>query len=66
LPGIQFRPGLNHPNRTLEFPRGYHIEIGGGYGLPGVGAYHGAARANGYGAGIGFAGSGETIPNIHS
>ncbi len=62
----------------LDFPRGYHIEIGGGYGLPGVGSYHGAARANGYGAGmkqkirdsygtsIGFAGRGEMIPNIHS
>ena len=62
----------------LDFPRGYHIEIGGGYGLPGVGSYHGAARANGYGAGmkqkirdsygcsVGFAGRGEMIPNIHS
>lgn len=62
----------------LDFPRGYHIEIGGGYGMPGVGSYHGAARRYGYGAdmkkkirdsygcSIGFAGRGEMIPNIHS
>ncbi len=65
-------------HNKLDFPRGYHIEIGGGYGMPGVGSYHGAARANGYGAkmkqkirdnygaSIGFAGRGEMIPNIHS
>jgi len=62
----------------LDFPRGYHIEIGGGYGQPGVGSYHGAARRYGYGAGmkqkiregygasVGFAGRGEMIPNLHS
>ena len=62
----------------LDFPRGYHIEIGGGYGMPGVGSYHSAARRHGYGAGmkknirdgygssVGFAGRGEMIPNIHS
>jgi len=64
-------------HNTLDFPRGYHIEIGGGYGMPGVGSYHGAARGtygagmkqkirDGYGASIGFAGRGEMIPNIHS
>ena len=62
----------------LDFPRGYHIEIGGGYGMPGVGSYHGQARRYGYGAdmkkkirdgygcSVGFAGRGEMIPNIHS
>lgn len=62
----------------LDFPRGYHIEIGGGYGLPGPGTFHGAARRYGYGAGmkkeirksygtgVGFAGRGEMIPNEHS
>ncbi|MEZ5400128.1 MAG: GMC family oxidoreductase [Bryobacteraceae bacterium] len=62
----------------LDFPRGYHIEIGGGYGMPGVGSMHGSARRYGYGAdmkkkirdsygcGVGFAGRGEMIPNIHS
>ena len=65
-------------HNTLDFPRGYHIEIGGGYGMPGVGSYHGAARRygygaemkknirDGYGASIGFAGRGEMIPNEHS
>jgi choline dehydrogenase-like flavoprotein len=65
-------------HEKLDFPRGYHIEIGGGYGMPQVGSYHGAARRYGYGAGmkasirkgygcgVGFAGRGEMIPNIHS
>lgn len=65
-------------HNTLDFPRGYHIEIGGGYSMPGIGSYHGAARRLGYGAemkkqirqsygaSIGFAGRGEMIPNIHS
>ncbi len=65
-------------HEKLDFPRGYHIEIGGGYGLPGVGSYHGQARRfgygaemkkeirKGYGAGVGFAGRGEMIPNEHS
>lgn len=62
----------------LDFPRGYHIEIGGGYGMPSVGAFHGAAREFGYGAEmkkkireqygcrVGFAGRGEMIPNQNS
>ncbi|MFN7938825.1 MAG: GMC family oxidoreductase [Bryobacteraceae bacterium] len=62
----------------LDFPRGYHIEIGGGYGMPGVGSYHGAARTYGYGkkmkeeirreygCRVGFAGRGEMIPNQNS
>lgn len=62
----------------LDFPRGYHIEIGGGYGMPGVGSFHGAARRYGYGAQmkqkireeygctVAFAGRGEMIPNLHS
>jgi len=66
----------NH--NKLDFPRGYHIEIGGGYGMPQVGSFHGAARRYGYGkemkrkiresygCGVGFAGRGEMIPNIHS
>ncbi len=65
-------------HHTLDFPRGYHIEIGGGYGMPGVGSYHGAARRygygadmkkqirDGYGAAIAFAGRGEMIPNDYS
>ena len=59
----------------LDFPRGYHVEIGGGYNMPQVGAFHGAARRHGYGkklkrqvrkeygAFVRFAGRGEMIPN---
>jgi len=60
------------------FPRGYHIEIGGGYGMPGIGSFHRQARKFGYGKSlkegvrreygttVGFAGRGEMIPNNHS
>ncbi len=62
-------------HQKLGFPRGYHIEFGGGFGMPGPGSYHGLARKYGYGAkvkqmareeygaGVGFAGRGEMIPN---
>ena len=63
---------------ALGFPRGYHIEIGGGYGMPGVGSFVGSARRAGYGTAIkeqarrdygtrvSFAGRGEMIPNERS
>ena len=59
----------------LGFPRGYHVEIGGGFRMPGVGSFHGAARDMGYGkklkqrileeygAAVSFSGRGEMIPN---
>ena len=59
----------------LGFPRGYHIEIGGGYFMPQVGSFHQAARKYGYGkrlkeqirldygTQVSFAGRGEMIPN---
>jgi choline dehydrogenase-like flavoprotein len=63
-------------DRKNDFPRGYHIEIGGGRDMPHVGMFHGVATEfEGYGAdlkrtcrkrygtGIGFAGRGEMIPN---
>ena len=62
----------------LGFPRGYHIEFGGGFRMPGVGSFHGAGRHYGYGkkmkqrireqygSGIGFAGRGEMMPNKNS
>ena len=65
-------------HNKLDFPRGYHVEIGGGYGMPGIGSFQGAARRYGYGAemkkqarfaygcNVGFAGRGEMIPNSHS
>ena len=62
-------------HEKLGFPRGYHIEFGGGFRLPGPGSYHRAARELGYGAkmkkkireeygaAVSFAGRGEMIPN---
>ena len=62
-----------------DFLRGYHIEFGGGRGMPGPGSFHGVCnRVEGYGAElkknvrrdygtyIGFAGRGEMIPNPNS
>ena len=63
---------------ALGFPRGYHVEIGGGYGMPGIGSFAGSARRAGYGTAIkeqarrdygtrvSFAGRGEMIPNERS
>ena len=31
-------------NRKLDFPRGYHIELGGGRGMPGYGFMGGIHR----------------------
>jgi choline dehydrogenase-like flavoprotein len=68
-------------NKTLDFPRGYHIEVGGGLHLPGYGfmndVIHHASRAGYgkalkddyrrlYGAAIHFSGRGEMIPNADS
>jgi len=65
-------------NRRLDFPRGYHIEIWGGHGMPGagfMGGIHNYPVAGGYGADlkaayrryygttIGFSGRGEQIPS---
>lgn len=65
--------------RKNEFLRGYHIELGGGRGMPGVGefgplceAYEGYGSElkkkcrEMYGTFIGFAGRGEMIPNEHT
>jgi choline dehydrogenase-like flavoprotein len=62
--------------KKLDFPRGYHIELGGGYGIPGIGSFTGVAtRREGYGESlkkaiyddfgthVGLAGRGEMIPN---
>ncbi len=65
-------------NRKLDFPRGYHIEVWGGLGVPSYGFMGGIERyepGGGYGAQlkndyrryygstIGFSGRGEQIPN---
>ena len=72
-------PWWNWDNKGLNFPRGYHIEVGGGYGMPGIGSFTGIVnRTEGYGlkmkqairdeygTSIGFAGRGEMIPNESS
>ena len=65
-------------NKKLDFPRGYHIEVGGGLRPPAYGFMGGIQRYPGrggygaklkddyrryYGATIGFSGRGEQIPN---
>ena len=62
-------------HHKLGFPRGYHIEVGGGFRMPGIGSFQGVARDMGYGrklkqrireeygASVSFAGRGEMIPN---
>ncbi len=68
-------------NASLDFPRGYHIEPGGGRRMPGFGMLgtverypSGGGWGRGlkadyrryYGAVVGFAGRGEMIPNADS
>jgi choline dehydrogenase-like flavoprotein len=66
-------------DRKNDFPRGYHIEMGGGREMPGVGMFHDLCdEEEGYGLSlkqicrkrygtyIGFAGRGEMIPNVDS
>ena len=65
-------------NKKLDFPRGYHIEVGGGLGPPSygfMGGIHNYPNSGGYGAklkedyrryygaSISFSGRGEQIPN---
>jgi choline dehydrogenase-like flavoprotein len=64
----------------MDFARGYHIELGGGKQMPGVGTMRGAEWLTGgsygkkfkedarryYGSFVGFAGRGEMIPNENS
>jgi choline dehydrogenase-like flavoprotein len=67
-------------NRKLDFPRGYHVELGGGRHMPGYGFGGGIEQVQGggygralkedyrrhYGAFVGFSGRGEMIPNEKS
>src|SRR5215471_17885267 len=39
-----YMPWWLHDNKQKDFPRGYHIELGGGFGMPMLGAFHGACR----------------------
>lgn len=65
--------------KNKDFPRGYHIEVGGGFGMPQIGSFHGETRRHEgygqslksyireqYGTHVGFAGRGEMIPNQYS
>ena len=62
--------------KALGFPRGYHIEVGGGYGMPGIGSFNGIvnrhegygvkmkqAIRDEYGTTVSLSGRGEMIPN---
>jgi len=68
-------------NRSVDFPRGYHIEVGGGLHMPGYGFLNNIQRypaGGGYGQDLKdayrryfgsyvyFDGRGEMIPNEHS
>jgi len=69
-------PWWLYGDKNKDFPRGYHIEIGGGFGMPELGSFHGqCAQHEGYGkalkdklreeygAFVHFSGRGEMIPN---
>jgi choline dehydrogenase-like flavoprotein len=66
-------------HKELNFARGYHIEVGGGYGMPGIGSFNGTVNQHeGYGLGLkkairdnygvnaNLSGRGEMIPNEQS
>ncbi|MDX1383055.1 MAG: GMC family oxidoreductase [Thermoanaerobaculia bacterium] len=74
-----YMPWWQHERPNRDFPRGYHIEIGGGFGMPMLGSFAGAASRHGgygaalkealrqgYGTRINLAGRGEMIPNLSS
>jgi choline dehydrogenase-like flavoprotein len=62
--------------KNKDFPRGYHVEISGGFHMPGIGSFNADCRQHEgygkdlkdtiykhYGASVSFAGRGEQIPN---
>jgi choline dehydrogenase-like flavoprotein len=77
MPWWLYREQLSH---KIDFPRGYHIEIGGGREMPHTGTFSGLEGFTGgsygrklkedarryYGSFVGFAGRGEMIPNEDS
>ena len=45
-----YMPWWLHDDKKKDFPRGYHIELGGGFGMPQLGTFAGqCARHEGYG-----------------
>jgi choline dehydrogenase-like flavoprotein len=70
-----FVPWWLAERKDLGFPRGYHIEIGGGFTMPMAGQFGGGegygltlknAIRDSYGTHVHFAGRGEMIPNANS
>jgi choline dehydrogenase-like flavoprotein len=74
-----YTPWWELDKKNKDFPRGYHIEIGGGFGMPQIGSFRAEAnRVEGYGSklkddirqyygsSVSFAGRGEMIPNEYS
>ncbi|MBK5293943.1 MAG: GMC family oxidoreductase [Acidobacteriia bacterium] len=72
-------PWWEYAKKNKEFPRGYHVEIGGGFRMPQLGMTHGSCRrhegygpslkqkiAGDYGVTVSLAGRGEMIPNQHT
>ncbi len=72
-------PWWLYGDKKKDFPRGYHIEINGGFRMPQLGSFSGTcSRYQGYGqqlkdhihddygSSVGFAGRGEMIPNKNS
>jgi choline dehydrogenase-like flavoprotein len=72
-------PWWLYDDKSKDFPRGYHIEIGGGFGMPELGTFAGTCSryqgygqqlkdhiSNDFGASVSFAGRGEMIPNKNS
>jgi choline dehydrogenase-like flavoprotein len=74
-----YMPWWLHDKKSKDFPRGYHIEVGGGFHMPQLGSFHDECRRfegygkalkdkirEQYGTYVHFAGRGEMIPNEHS
>src|SRR6202044_2397683 len=46
-------PWWLYGDKNKDFPRGYHIEIGGGFSMPQIGSFRNvAARTEGYGSNL--------------
>ena len=69
-------PWWEFDKSNKDFPRGYHIEVGGGFRMPSIGAFNNVCRSSqgygqslknavkkSYGAQVSLAGRGEMIPN---
>lgn len=74
-----YMPWWELEKKNKDFPRGYHIEISGGFGMPHLGTFSGVTDRHGgwgaslkeeirrsYGTIVSFSGRGEMIPNLNS